>query len=368
MRLPVLRSEETGALDFSRIDKPAATEMLRWAIDHGVNYVDTAYNYHEDASEQWLGEALADGYRERVKVATKMPAWKVERASDFDRFFNEQTERLGGTPDFYLLHSLTGESWRKVHGFGVLAWAERALAEGRFSAFGFSFHDEYPVFEEIVDAALGLWSFCQIQLNYMDTQHQAGLRGLEYAAERGLGVVVMEPIRGGQLAKEPPRVREIWDSASVRRSPSEWALQWVWDHPEVSLLLSGMSTLQQVQENVAAAERSEPGGLSAEERMLVARAHDAFRAGMVVSCTGCRYCSPCPQGVNIPRILEIYNDVHIYDDLRRQRLFYSWLDEAARADRCTGCGECEARCPQLLEVAEWLRRAHALLGAEEAEK
>jgi predicted aldo/keto reductase-like oxidoreductase len=372
MRLPLLKvGASRGAPNAGDIDRDAATEMLHAAVDGGVNYVDTAYVYHDGASEAWLSEALAGGYRERVKVATKHPVWKVETAADFDRYLDEQLGRLGGQPvDFYLLHGLERETWRKINGLGALEWAQKARADGRIGHIGFSFHDEYEVFTEIVDAGEGVWDFCQIQLNYMDGAYQAGLRGLHYAAARGLGVIIMEPIRGGQLAKEPPaEVRDLWAAAPVRRSPAEWALQWVWSLPEVSLVLSGMSTLQQVKENLEYADRSRPGLLDEEERALVDRVRDAFRERLAVGCTGCKYCQPCPNGIDIPRILEFYNDAHMYDDADHQAFLYSMFIEAdKRADSCSECGECEVRCPQTLAVIEWLQRSHELLAPKKGEK
>jgi predicted aldo/keto reductase-like oxidoreductase len=362
MRLPVIGGDE------SRIDHEAATEMLRHAVDNGVNYVDTAYVYHGGTCEEWLGQALRDGYRGRVQLATKMPVWKAERAADFDRLLDEQLERLQTpTIDFYLLHSLHRRSWERARGMGVLGWAEGALADGRIGHFGFSFHDEVDVFEEIV-AASDLWSFCQIQLNYMDVEHQAGLRGLRYAAARGLGVIVMEPLRGGRLAKTPPPlVQSLWDAAPVRRDPVEWALQWVWDQPEVSLLLSGMSTMEQVRRNVEYAERSGVGRLTAEELAVIDAVRDAYRELTAVDCTGCRYCSPCPNGVDIAAVLQTYNDAFIYDEVERERVSYSYMSAEVRGDNCTACGECEDRCPQGLAVAEWVQRADELLAPRQGE-
>jgi predicted aldo/keto reductase-like oxidoreductase len=372
MRLPLLKAGPSGGVPSGGdIDREAATEMLRTAVDGGVNYVDTAYVYHDGASEAWLGEALAGGYRERVKVATKHPVWKVESAADFDRYLDEQLVRLGGQPiDFYLLHGLERETWRKINGLGALEWAQGAVTDGRIGHIGFSFHDEYEVFTEIVDAGEGVWEFCQIQLNYMDGAYQAGLRGLHYAAARGLGVIVMEPIRGGQLAKEPPpEIRDLWAATPIRRSPAEWALQWVWSLPEVSLVLSGMSTLQQVKENLEYAEHSRAGLLDAEDLALVDRVRDAYRKRLAVDCTGCKYCQPCPNGIDIPRILEFYNDAHMYDDAAHQAFLYSmFIAEDKRADACSECGECEVRCPQTLAVMEWLQRSHELLAPKKGEK
>lgn len=360
MRLPTIDN------DPARIDEPEATRMIRYAIDHGVNYVDTAYPYHRETSETFLGRALQDGYRERIKLATKMPCWKVEKPEDFDRFLNEQLDRLQTDHiDFYLLHSLNAKSWPQVHDLGVLRWAEKALADGRIGHLGFSFHDKYEVFQEIVDAT-DLWTFCQIMYNYMDIEHQAGTKGLHYAADKGLAVVIMEPIRGGRLANNiPPSVQKIWESAPGKRTPADFALQWVWNQPEVSLLLSGMSTMEQVKQNLASASRSGPGTLTEQELPLYDRAREAYQALCPIPCTDCKYCLPCPNGVNIPRVFEIYNDLTMYGDEQRAQMFYSWLDEDQRANLCIECGECLEKCPQQIEIPDWLAKAHEALCQED---
>ncbi|NLE45727.1 MAG: aldo/keto reductase, partial [Chloroflexi bacterium] len=221
MRLPTIGGE------YEQIDEPEATRMLHHAIDHGVNYVDTAYGYHEGNSELFVGKALQGDYRQKVHLATKLPCWKVETAADFDRLLNEQLGKLQTEHiDFYLLHALNKDSWTKVHGLGVLEWAEGAKADGRIGRLGFSFHDEYPVFQEIIDA-YDKWEFCQIQYNYMDIDNQAGAKGLKYAASKGLGVVIMEPLLGGKLVSAPPAIEAIWASAPTERTPADWALQWL---------------------------------------------------------------------------------------------------------------------------------------------
>lgn len=359
MRLPIIEG------DYSRIDEAEAIRMLRHAVDCGVNYIDSAYNYHRGNSEATVGRALGDGYRQRVKVATKLPCWLVKAPEDFDRLLNEQLERLQiATIDFYLLHSLDAESWPKVRDQGVLPWAERAMADGRIGHLGFSFHDDYAVFQEIIDAYDG-WTFCQIQYNYMDVEEQAGTRGLKYAADRGLAVVIMEPIRGGALAgRTPPGVQALWDSTPVRRTPADWALQWVWNQPEVSVVLSGMSTFEQVEQNLASADRSGPGTLTAQDLALVDRVREAYRALCSVPCTSCKYCLPCPNGVDIPEVFYIYNDYLMYGDENRSRMFYGWLDEKTRADKCIECGECLEKCPQKIEIPDWLKKAHEVLAAQ----
>jgi len=350
----------------SDIDRALATRMLHYAIDHGVNYVDTAYYYHDGASEPWLGEALRGGYRERVRLATKLPAWKCEQPADFDRFLNDQLERLQtDSIDFYLLHSLNKKTWEQVRDLGVLSWAEGALADGRIKHFGFSFHDTYAVFREILTAS-DLWTFCQIQYNYMDEDGDPGRRGLHAAAERGLGVIVMEPIRGGMLAKRPPReVQEVWREAEAPgfdgrpRTPAQWALDWVWDQPEVGLVLSGMSTLEQVEENVASADRARVGSLTPAEKALIERARAVYRQLTPIPCTACKYCLPCSSGVDIPEVLRVYNEAVMYGDLDLSRMYYGWIDEAARADRCTACGECLQKCPQKIAIPDWMVKVAA---------
>jgi predicted aldo/keto reductase-like oxidoreductase len=357
MRLPVIDD------DSGKIDEPEATRMVRYAIDHGVNYVDTAYTYHNSTGERFLGRALRDGYRQRIKLATKLPSWLVKVAEDCDRYLNEQLERLQTeTIDFYLLHSLREGSWHNLRDLNVFDWAEKAMADGRIGYLGFSFHDCYEVFQEIVDAYDG-WAFCQIQYNYMDEEHQAGTRGLQYAADKGLAVVVMEPIRGGQLARNPPQaIAELWDTAAPRRTPADWALQWVWNHPEVSVVLSGMSTMEQVKQNVASASQSGPGTLTADELALIARVRDKYRELCPIPCTQCRYCMPCPSGVNIPRVLEIYNEAIMYNSHQTARDAYNlWLNKEERADLCTQCAQCEEVCPQEIEIVEWLAQIHQLL-------
>ena len=360
MRLPVIDN------DPARIDEPQAIQMIRYAVDHGVNYIDTAYPYHGGHSEPFLALVLQNGYRKKVKLATKLPSWLIESPGDFDRYFTEQLERLQTDHiDFYLLHGLNKDYWTNLRQMGVLEWVESKMAKGHISHLGFSFHDSFDVFKEIVDA-YDNWTFCQIQYNYMDVDYQAGKRGLKYAAEKGLGVVIMEPLRGGQLTKNPPQpVAKLWATAPRKRTPADWGLQWVWNQPEVSVVLSGMSTMQHVAENIASADRSGVGTLSKDELALIDRVRDAYCKLTPIPCTSCRYCMPCPNGVNIPRILEIYNDATMYNDNRAARIAYQWVEEQQRADLCIECRQCEDLCPQDLPIAEWLKKAHALLGGKE---
>ncbi len=345
------------------IDEPEATRMLRYAIDHGVNYVDTAYPYHGGNSELVVGRALQDGYREKVRLATKLPCWKVETFEDFDKYLDEQLQKLQTEQiDFYLLHSLNEKSWHKVRDLDVLKWAETAIADGRIAHLGFSFHDQYAVFREIVDAYDG-WTFCQIQYNYMDVENQAGAKGLRYAASQGLVVVIMEPLMGGRLVDPPAPIESLWDTAVQKRTPVDWALQWLWSQPEVAVVLSGMSTMKQVEENVASADVSAINSLSPAELALIERVGAKYRRLSPIPCTQCGYCMPCPNGVDIPRNLTVYNQGAMYEKLDQSRETYNiWIPEANRASACIHCGECEEKCPQGISISEWMERVHAVLG------
>ena len=358
MRLPILND------DAAQINEPLAMAMIRHAIDHGVNYVDTAWPYHKGMSEPFLAKALADGYRAKVKLATKMPTWLIKSLDDCDTYLDQQLERLQtDTIDFYLLHALHAERWHALRDLNVTAWAEKQIAAGKIGHIGFSFHDKYEAFQEIIDD-YDNWLFCQIQYNFMDVDEQAGAKGLHYAAERGLAVVIMEPLRGGKLAKNPPPppVAALWAQAPIQRTPADWALQWLWNQPEVSLILSGMSTLQQVEENIASAEKSASSCLTADELALVEQVRAAYQTLMPIPCTACEYCLPCPQGVAIPRIFGIYNEAIMYDDAKGAREAYlNWMDAKERADLCVECRQCEEQCPQAIEIVDWLKQAHAML-------
>jgi len=349
--------------DAADIDEPEAVRMIRTAVDAGVNYVDTAYSYHGGRSEVVVGMALRDGYRKRVKLATKLPSWLVKNAGDFDTFLREQLDRLGTDRiDYYLLHSLNASHWPRLRDIGVLERAERAVRDGRIGALGFSFHDEFPLFQAIVEAYP--WTMCQIQYNFMDVCYQAGRDGLAYAASRGQGVAVMEPLRGGQLAQRlPPAVEAVWRRSGVRASSVDRALQWLWDQPDVGTVLSGMSSLEQVRQNLASAERSRPQSLSDVERALYLEAKAAYDGLKPIPCTQCKYCLPCPNGVDVPRNLQLYNEATVYRHLAgTQRTYRLFFPPEQRADKCRRCGECETRCPQQIPIMDWLSKVEPLLG------
>lgn len=357
MRFPTTDGIRGGA----SIDKVEAARMLYYAIENGVNYLDTAYPYHRQQSEVFLGEALKGGWRKKVRLATKMPHWLMSGPDQFDPFFNEQLQKLQTEyVDFYLLHGLDKNSWQKLQQWDVFTWAEKRIAEGRIRYLGFSFHDDLDTFKKIVDGYD--WTFCQIQHNYMDIEEQAGTAGLRYAASKGLAVVIMEPLLGGKLAATQPEVQAIWDAALVKRSPAEWALQWLWNQPEVSVVLSGMSTMQQVQENITAANRSKVGLLTADELAMVDKVRETYQKLCLVACTGCQYCQPCPNEINIPLLFELYNSGHMYGVLEEvRRAYHDWIPPEKRADQCAHCHECEDKCPQHLPVCDLLEKVDLVL-------
>jgi len=358
MRFPQLPGEG------NEVDEVEATRMVRYAIDQGVNYVDTAWPYHGGQSEVLVGKILQDGYREKVALATKMPSWLIEKVEDFDYYFSAQLERLQTDHiDFYLLHALNQKHWDNYLNLKVFDWVEKQKADGKIRHIGFSFHDEFPVFEKIL-TGYDHWDFCQIQYNYMDVDYQAGERGLKMASERGLGVVVMEPLKGVKLAIEvpPAPVKAVFDQAERTWKPAEWALQWLWNQAEVGLVLSGMSTFEQVEQNLVSASRSGIGSLSLIEVRIIEEARNAWQGLAPVACTHCEYCLPCPNDVLIPQIFEIYNNAMMYGEQERgQRTYESQIAEANQADACIECGECESLCPQHLTIIDYLKDAHAYL-------
>ncbi len=359
MRLPVSDGDRLSA----NIVEEEAIAMIRRAIDGGVNYCDTAYPYHSGASETLLGKALRDGYRERVRVATKLPVWQVEKPEDFDRILNDQLRKLQTDHiDFYLLHSLNRPRWRDiVLKQNLLEKAKAALADGRIRHLGFSMHDTYEVFEEIVNGS-DLWEFCQIQYNYMDTENQAGTRGLKLAASKGLAVVVMEPLLGGRLADPPKPVLNLMASQPVKRSAADWALQWLWDQPEVSVVLSGMSTMEQVDGNLVSASKSAPDSFTPADHDVISKVREYYQSRTVVPCTKCGYCMPCPNGVKIPDNFDFFNYAHLFDDVTGARFKYSvFLSADERSGSCIECGECLEKCPQKIPISEWMPKVTELL-------
>ncbi len=351
MRLPAKKG---------KIDEERAIKQIRYAIDNGVNYFDTAMPYHMGASEPLLGRALSNGYRNKVKIATKVSPWLVKTRADLDLLLETQLSKLQTDHiDYYLLHSLNKDHWPHLKSNDVIEFLDKAKKDGKIINAGFSFHDDKDTFKKIIDSYD--WELCQIQYNYLDQENQAGNEGLKYAASKGLGVVIMEPLRGGNLGKKAPsQVQAIWDEADEKRTPAEWSLRWIWNHPEVSVVLSGMNEEDHIEENIRIASQALPQSLTDKEIDLVERAKNTFRKLMKADCTGCHYCMPCPSGVNIPSCFEAYNTMHVFGDkqsahgLYLSRLYDMFSDEPSYASLCENCGACEEACPQQLPIQDLL--------------
>lgn len=340
-----------------RTDEKRAIEQIRYAIDNGVNYIDTAIAY---MNEPLVGKALQDGYREKVKIATKLPPWNVRKKEDIENTFRIQLENFKVDKiDYYLLHGLNRSNWEKLLKLDALEFLDRIKKEGSIVNAGFSFHGDRETFYEIIDAYD--WDFCMIQYNYLDEENQAGTEGLEYAAGKGIGVIVMEPFRGGNLTQNiPPEIKEIWDKSEVKRTPAEWALRWVLNRPEVTCVLSGMNEEEHIKENLRIADEAIPNSLTEEELDIIGQVRDKYRELMKTGCTGCRYCAPCPAGVDIARCFELYDTAQIFGGKTQNQVMYAiglntfHGGKPAYASNCIKCGKCEKHCPQDLEIMELL--------------
>ncbi len=350
MRLPVDND--------NKIDEVQALGMLKAAYDGGVNYYDSAWPYHGGESELLLAKFLKSIDRSKVFVATKLPTWLLKTREDMDSYLDQQLQKLE-TPyiDYYLMHSLNGKRWKELKKLGAIDFLEKAKASGKIRHIGFSFHDKYPGFKSIIDSYQ--WEFCQIQHNFFDIRREAGTRGLLYAADKGVGIIVMEPLLGGKLAGNiPAEAEKAWSKSKYDRTPAERAFRFVWNYPQVQIVLSGMSTLEQVKENLSIASNSKPDDLSPEELKLYAKVRKIYLSKMVVHCTGCGYCLPCPSKVAIPWALGVYNDAHIFGDRKRHQWEYNFfIPDDNKADKCTKCGVCITKCPQKIDIPAELEKA-----------
>ncbi|MFO7637418.1 MAG: aldo/keto reductase [Clostridia bacterium] len=350
------------------IDEKLAVAMIHHAIDHGINYLDTAYVYHGENSERVLRKALAGGYRKKVHVATKLPCGKVKSREDMERLLMEQLEKTGLEQiDFYLLHALNRGSWDKMKGLGVLEFLDQAKKDGRIRHAGFSFHDSLTCFKDILDSYD--WDMCQIQLNYMDIDWQAGMQGLQYAAHKGIDVVVMEPLRGGDLVDNlPDELLRHFEKSRIRRKPVEWAFRWLYNRPEIKVILSGMSTMGQLEENLEIFKDAKAGSMDEEETRIMDAATKIILDRTKVKCTACKYCMPCPQGVNIPFLFSLYNNYSRFEGKEEARRNYKeWkAREQGRftADLCIRCGLCEPQCPQSIPIPDILEELDRELSME----
>ena len=379
MRLPTNEIEVDGEKK-NVVDEKQSIGMIRYAIDNGVNYVDTAWMYMDGKSEEVVGKALKDGYRSKVHLVTKLPIGQgfIKNEEDFDRIFRTQLDdRLQEDYlDLYLLHGLGGKSFAQVKKLNIMEKMEKLKDEGKIKHIGFSFHDSFNTFKKIID--FYDWDACQVQYNYIDQNYQAGIRGVKYAAEKGIAVIIMEPLRGGKLYideknlnENSPGIKKILDESSVKRSLPDWALQFVWNHPEVSVVLSGMSNMQQVQENIESANNSGINSLTKNELDTIENLKSAFaKVIFIVPCTSCQYCMPCPEGLNIPTMFNILNQFNQYGEGTRAGFegYYKTLPKTQEdleksgrpntgaANLCVKCGECLEKCPQQIEIPDELEK------------
>jgi predicted aldo/keto reductase-like oxidoreductase len=382
MRLPTKQVKDEKTQETKNvIEEREAIKMLRYAIDNGVNYVDTAYPYHGGESEVIVGKALKEGYREKVHLTTKLPMWMVKSTEDFDTFLNQQIERLQTNPDIYLFHGLNKNRLEKIKELNLIEKMEQAKERGIIKHIGFSFHDKFEVFKEIID--FYDWDCCQIQFNYLDIDYQAGTKGLEYAEAKNIAVIVMEPVRGGKLAipddqlESRIEIKEVLEASKIKRKMADWALQFVWNHSEVSVVLSGMSTMQQVTENIDSANSSSVDSLTDDELDTISDLRKAYDKYLVVPCTNCEYCLPCPNDVSIPSVFRLLNEVAYWGESGRQRItfFYNYMiktqedieerkskgeEISGAATLCIQCGECLEKCPQQIEIPDFMEKANEI--------
>ncbi|GAB5082773.1 aldo/keto reductase [Hominimerdicola sp. 21CYCFAH17_S] len=351
MRFP---TSSDGAIIEDRAEK-----MIDEAISAGVNYIDTAYPYHNGDSEPFVGRVLEKYPRDSYYLATKLPCWQINSVEEAEQLFYSQLERLNkDNVDFYLLHSLSRNTWRKMRDIGVVEFCEKLKAEGKIKYFGFSFHDSYEAFEEIL--TYRKWDFCQIQLNYMDTEEQAGIKGYKLTEKLGVPLVIMEPVKGGSLASLPDDIIEEFRKLAPEASAASWALRWVGSLPNVKVILSGMSDEAQVSDNLNTFTDFRP--LDDSEKEAVERIANMLRSRVNNGCTGCNYCMPCPAGVNIPYNFKIWNTYGIYENTNSTK--WQWehdIEDSQKAKNCISCGKCEQACPQKINIRSDLKKLQSRL-------
>ncbi|MDG6222336.1 MAG: aldo/keto reductase [Candidatus Bathyarchaeota archaeon] len=368
MRLPARR------INRLRADTKKSVDVIRYGIDQGINYIDTAWPYHLGDSEKILGEALKEGYRERVFLVTKLPMFMVRNAKHFDKYLTSQMKRLQTDYlDGYLFHALSSSSFEKLIKLNLIKKMEKAKQEGLIHTIGFSFHDTLPVFKQIVDYYP--WDLTLVQYNYVDTNVQATTQGIKYAHSKDIAVTVMEPLKGGTLANLPSEAQKIIDSAPIKRSAVDWALQFVWNMPEVSVILSGMNTKEMIDQNCTSADHSGPNSLTEQDLKVVRRLAEVYREKLTVPCTACGYCLPCPEGVNIPQNFACLNNVSLETSrLRRIMAKRAYKKLANTKDKlnknnlngnanlCIQCNQCVPKCPQQINIPQQLETVKQKLG------
>lgn len=339
------------------INEEISQKLLDHAIENGVTYIDTAYPYHQEKSELFVGKALEKYPRDSYFLATKLPIWEIEKTEDVRKIFEEQLGKLRTNHvDFYLMHALDKERWDKIKDLKILEEVERLRSEGKIRFIGFSFHDELPIFEEIIKGYN--WDFCQIQLNYIDRFIQQGMRGYEIAEELEIPLIIMEPVKGGQLAKLPEELEKEFKTYNSEYSTASWSFRWLGSLPNVKVILSGMTEMNQLEDNLKTFSNFK--SLNNEEMERVEKVTKMYRDRQMNNCTTCGYCMPCPFGVNIPGNFKIWNKAHVYEDIETAKKDYEKLEDG-RAEMCKACGACEPQCPQKITIIEDLKKVAAEL-------
>lgn len=361
MRLP----SKGGTGMASSIDIEEAKKQILYAIDNGVNYLDTAWPYHRGASESFLGEHILSDQkiRNKVYIATKLPCFIISKKERFDDIFYKQLEKLKvDYIDYYLLHSLNGQMWDKMVKLGILDWMDKIKKEGKVRYMGLSFHGMPEDFIKIADGYD--FDFAQIQYNILDENYQAGIKGIEYAVKKEMGIIIMEPLRGGSLVGEiPTEVQAIYDTADIKRSAADWALRWIYNHPQVTVVLSGMNNIDHINENIQVASETMANSLTNKEQQIIKDVRDKYHELLTIGCTGCAYCMPCPVGIDIPATLKNLNNYHMFSKsgARMQQLLYAGISTSDGkphyASSCIECGKCEKKCPQNLEIRQAMKQA-----------
>jgi predicted aldo/keto reductase-like oxidoreductase len=358
MRFPMI---QTG--DGAVVDEEQSIQMIRYGIDHGVNYIDTAYPYHNGESELIVAKALKNGYRDRTYLATKLPVWLVEKYDDMERFLDIQLNKLEtDCIDFYLLHALNKSRWDSLMELKVLDFMEKAKANGKIKYICFSFHDNNKTFKEIINAYD--WDMCQIQMNIMDMDEQATVEGLKYAGDKNIPVVIMEPLKGGKLANRvPDEIGQIYGQSRIKRTPVDWAFRWLYNFPQVAVILSGVSSMEQLKDNLRIFNDAKANCMDEEELALIEQVRQAYLKGIKIPCTGCEYCLPCPQRVSIPRIFDLVNSAFMYMSEKDSKNNYQRfiVNDGNDASKCVECGQCENVCPQNIPIMQKLKESHIFL-------
>ncbi|WP_409200047.1 aldo/keto reductase [Methanobrevibacter sp. DSM 116169] len=366
MRLPTINSN-------GNIDKKKASEILSYGIDNGINLIDTAYTYHADEfsdeignCEPFLGEFLSTGYREKILLSTKSPSWLIKNKEDFDFYLNDQLKRLQtDNLDIYLLHTLTKEHWENLKSCGVFEFMDRILEEGIVKHIGFSSHTEFDILIDILDS-YDKWEVAMTQMNFIDENYQSGLDGLKYLNDINVGNIIMEPLRGGRLVQNiPDKIMNIWNTADVKRTPVEWALDYLWDMEAVDCVLSGMTSLEQLKANIEIANNSKINSISSHDKEVIKEVAREYNSGKGNDCTQCMYCMPCPEGVNIPQCFKEYNIATMFNNPSASAMqYFSLINEDERAENCTKCNKCLQHCPQIINIPEELEKVQKLFGNE----